>query len=110
MIGMFLCSPSKVTVRLLFWCQLPSGSPLLSPPLIQEAGNVPYVTEGGLGLYSRKPAEIASAVSELLGDPARLEAMGRKALEMGRSEATIDIARELVNTLLPQAATAGAAA
>ncbi|CAN0486225.1 unnamed protein product, partial [Hapterophycus canaliculatus] len=67
----------------------------------QEAGNVPYVTDNKFGLYRNKPKEIAHEVSDLLADKEKLEAMGRNARLMGRPHATLDIARSLVSTMLP---------
>ncbi|CAN0080950.1 unnamed protein product [Scytosiphon promiscuus] len=73
----------------------------------QEAGNVPYVTDNNFGLYRNKPQEIAHEVSDLLADKDKLEAMGRNARSMGRPHATLDIARSLVTTMLPDTSEVG---
>ena len=38
----------------------------------QEAGNVPFVTEGGFGDYSKDPDTIASTVASWMRDPAKV--------------------------------------
>ena len=38
----------------------------------QEAGNVPFVTEGGFGDYSKDPETIASTVSTWMRDPEKV--------------------------------------
>lgn len=74
------------------------GLPLVLSTFLpgQEEANVPYVVEGGFGLYSgQDPDRIADAVHELLGDPARLEKMSKRARELSLPGATISIAKEL---------------
>eukprot|EP00611_Tribonema_gayanum_P013622 TRINITY_DN2462_c0_g1_i3.p1 TRINITY_DN2462_c0_g1~~TRINITY_DN2462_c0_g1_i3.p1 ORF type:complete len:414 (-),score=53.96 TRINITY_DN2462_c0_g1_i3:562-1803(-) len=79
------------------------GVPLILSSFLpgQESGNVPFVTEGGFGTYEHRPRGIAHAVSALLLDPPRLQEMGRKARSAGRPRATLDIAADLVQTMLP---------
>ncbi|CAM9872454.1 unnamed protein product, partial [Sphacelaria rigidula] len=50
----------------------------------QEAGNVPYVTEGGFGAFSRNPAKIAETVSGWLKDDNLRAEMSRKAKAASR--------------------------
>ncbi|CAN0031005.1 unnamed protein product [Choristocarpus tenellus] len=50
----------------------------------QEAGNVPYVTEGGFGAFSRNPEIIADTVSRWLVDDSLREEMSAKAKEASR--------------------------
>ena len=67
----------------------------------QEAGNVPYVVEGGFGLYpGPKPRKIASTVSKLIVDDKRLATMSAKALAAARPEATQEIAKDIGNVVL----------
>lgn len=67
----------------------------------QEAGNVPYVVQGGFGLYpGPKPRKIASSVAKLIVDDKRLQSMGEKALATARPEATQEIARDIGNIVL----------
>lgn len=75
--------------------------------MLQEAGNVPYVTDNNFGLYRRKPKDIAHEVSNLLADREKLETMGKNARSMGRPHATLDIARSLVSNMLPGTAEKG---
>jgi 1,2-diacylglycerol 3-beta-galactosyltransferase len=51
----------------------------------QEAGNVPFVTEGGFGDYSPKPAVIAEKVSTWIHDAEKLEQMSEAARDSGTS-------------------------
>ncbi|CAM9871568.1 unnamed protein product, partial [Phaeothamnion confervicola] len=66
----------------------------------QEKGNVALVTEGGFGVYQKRPRRIAATVSEWLRDPARLAAMGGKARREGRPTATLDIAKDIADGVL----------
>jgi hypothetical protein len=69
----------------------------------QERGNVPFVQDGGFGVYERRPAGIGRAVSALLQETAILHDMGLRAKAAGRSQATLEIARDVVRSLLPLA-------
>lgn len=69
--------------------------------ILQEAGNVPYVTENKFGLYRQRPADIAHEVSDLLADREKLEEMGAHARALGRPRASLDIARSIVSNLMP---------
>lgn len=61
----------------------------------QEEGNVPFVTKGGFGAYSRRPKKIAKTVSKWLRDPQLLASMSSKSRTYGRPDATKLIAAEL---------------
>ena len=63
----------------------------------QEAGNVPFVENGGFGLYAPQPLAIANHVVELLSETGqkRLKEMRRKAISSSRPEATLKIARDI---------------
>lgn len=50
----------------------------------QQAGNVPYVTEGGFGSFSKDPRKIADTVSRWLRDDDLLAKMSNKAKEASR--------------------------
>jgi 1,2-diacylglycerol 3-beta-galactosyltransferase len=64
----------------------------------QEAGNVPYVVDGGFGVYTgMKPQKIADAVSHFFKDEALLQSMSRRALASAKPDATISIARDIAN-------------
>jgi 1,2-diacylglycerol 3-beta-galactosyltransferase len=74
------------------------GLPLVLSTFLpgQEEANVPYVVDGGFGLYSgQEPERIAEAVYELLADPVRLEKMSKRAKELSLPKATLSIAEEL---------------
>ncbi|CAM9927431.1 unnamed protein product [Ectocarpus fasciculatus] len=61
----------------------------------QEAGNVPFVTEGGFGSFSKDPAKIADTVSRWLRDDALLAEMSSKAREASRPQATYKICSDI---------------
>jgi len=61
----------------------------------QEAGNVPFVTDGGFGAYSPKPRAIASKVTSWLQDPGQLEEMSTRAREAASPAAALDIASDI---------------
>lgn len=61
----------------------------------QEAPNVPFVVEGGVGVYRRRPREIAAIVAGWFADPTKLECMSARALALGRANASRDIARSI---------------
>lgn len=53
----------------------------------QEAGNVAYVTDNGVGAFERKPDRIAATVEEWFGEKAaELEEMRARAKAMGRPQ------------------------
>lgn len=61
----------------------------------QEAPNVPYVVEGGVGVYRRRPREIADVVAGWFADPQTLELMSARARALGRANASRDIAQSI---------------
>jgi 1,2-diacylglycerol 3-beta-galactosyltransferase len=65
----------------------------------QEWGNVDIVVKGGFGDFSEKPEKIASTVSGWLQDEEKLREMKKKALAMGRPDATRRIAEDLLGLL-----------
>jgi len=59
----------------------------------QETPNVDYVTRHGVGLYAPRAGQLLRAVQGLLGgDPARLHEMSRRAGEITRPQAVMEIA------------------
>lgn len=71
----------------------------------QEAPNVRYVVEGGVGEFSRDPVRIAEIVDEWMADEDGLKRRAMRAREMGRPMATYQIVREIakLTTLEPAA-------
>jgi len=65
----------------------------------QEAGNVPFVTEGGFGDYSNKPKEIARKVTRWIEDPAVLDSMSKQAKACATPQATSEIALDLLSMI-----------
>lgn len=67
----------------------------------QEAGNVPYVTNGGFGVYTgNNPRKIANTVFDLFQDSRKLDTMSRKAREMAHPDATKLIAKDIGNMMI----------
>ena len=62
----------------------------------QEAGNVPFVVDGGFGEYSEEPEVIAQTVCTWLQQPSLLEQMKQRALEAAAPQATQQIAQDLL--------------
>lgn len=61
----------------------------------QEAPNVKYVTDAGVGAFSRDPETIADIVADWVADPDELAERSRRAKLLGRPNATYDIVREM---------------
>lgn len=61
----------------------------------QEAPNVSFVTQSGIGAFSRDPSAIADTVVRWLADPDALARRARRAKALGRPNATYDIVREI---------------
>ncbi|QDZ19116.1 diacylglycerol glucosyltransferase [Chloropicon primus] len=75
---------------------LACGLPIMLNNFIpcQEAGNIPWVIDNGVGDYSNEPDEVASTV--LAWFRGGLRKMRKKALGLGRPEATFQIVDDLV--------------
>ncbi len=81
---------------------LARGLPILLSSYIsgQEEGNVPYVLNNGVGLYSEDPQRIAEIVSDWLGSKHNeLEEMARRARALGRPQATYQIVTEIARVM-----------
>lgn len=64
--------------------------------LVQEAGNVPYVLENGIGKYSKSPKEIANIVAQWFGPKSNeLQIMSQNALKHARPDAVFKIVHDL---------------
>lgn len=61
----------------------------------QEAPNVQYVTQTGVGAFSRAPSAIADIVYDWVSHPAQLAHRAERAKALGRPNATYDIVREV---------------
>lgn len=62
----------------------------------QEAGNVPFVLENGIGKFSKSPKKIAKIVSEWFGSKAdELQRMSQNALKHARPDAVFKIVHDL---------------
>ena len=65
----------------------------------QEAGNVPFVVDGGFGEYSRSPKKLASTVAGWVRDDALRERMRESAQAAAHPDATQRIAEDLLSML-----------
>lgn len=78
------------------------GVPILLSGYIrgQETGNVPYVLKHGVGAYVEDPWQIAEVISGWFG-PHRdvLEALARRARELGHPDATYEIVAEIARLI-----------
>ncbi|KAI4316420.1 hypothetical protein L6164_024400 [Bauhinia variegata] len=62
----------------------------------QEAGNVPYVVENGIGKFSKSPKRIAKIVAEWFGPKAyELKAMSQNAVRLAKPDAVFKIVHDL---------------
>jgi 1,2-diacylglycerol 3-beta-galactosyltransferase len=69
--------------------------------VLQEAGNVPYVVDGGFGVYTgNRPNKIANTVYEFFRDEEKLERMSKIARSLSRPEATHLISKDIVDIVL----------
>ena len=78
------------------------GLPLVLSTFLpgQEAGNVPYVVDGGFGLYGNEDSAcIAECVQTLLNDERRLTQMSKIAKEKASPKATLAIAKDVATLL-----------
>ena len=64
----------------------------------QEEGNIPFVLDNKVGIYSEEPAIIANTVSEWFDSSDILKEMSHRAKALGRPEATFNIVRDLAGT------------
>jgi 1,2-diacylglycerol 3-beta-galactosyltransferase len=77
---------------------LACGLPLLLSGYIpgQEEGNVPYVVDHEVGLYSEDPLEIAALISRWFGpEREELAAMAQRARQLSQPDAAYQIVREI---------------
>ena len=71
----------------------------------QEAGNVPYVVDGGFGVYTgNRPQKIANTVYDFFNDDNKLKRMSKVARSLSRPEATNLISKDLVDIVLRKTA------
>jgi 1,2-diacylglycerol 3-beta-galactosyltransferase len=80
---------------------LACGLPIMLNNFIpcQEAGNIPWVIDNGVGDYSNEPEEVANTVLNWIRDKEGLRKMRRKALALGRPGATYEIVDDLVELI-----------
>jgi 1,2-diacylglycerol 3-beta-galactosyltransferase len=80
-----------------------NGLPMILSSFLpgQEAGNVPYVVDGGFGTYTgNKPKIIGDEVYKLFKNEQQLHEMSQKAKALARPDATVTIAKDIGIRLL----------
>jgi len=63
----------------------------------QEAGNVPYLTERGAGIWAPTPGDVVAGLRRWLEDPGAYSAAREAALNLGRPHAAREIAEVLLS-------------
>jgi 1,2-diacylglycerol 3-beta-galactosyltransferase len=63
----------------------------------QEEGNVTHVVENQAGLWASKPVDAAKAVDRLIQNPKEREAMAARSRQLGKPDATHQIARHVTS-------------
>lgn len=74
------------------------GLPLILNAFIpcQEEGNIPYVTDNGVGVFESNPSKAAAVVQQWLqGSGEQLAQLAQRAKALGRPDALLDIVRDL---------------
>ncbi len=66
----------------------------------QEGGNVPWVTDGGLGEYSPRPGVIGKTIADWLSNDEKLKSMSEASMKAAMPLATTLIAQEIGSMLL----------
>ena len=73
----------------------------------QEEGNIPYVTDNGVGKFETCPPKVAAIINEWLsGGGKSLKELATKAKSLGKPDALFDIVRDL-STLVKESAAVG---
>lgn len=71
----------------------------------QEEGNIPYVTENGVGVFETKPAKVAQIIQTWLsGGEKELKVLAAKAKALGKPDALFDIVKDLAGLVKEAAA------
>merc|ERR1712157_214008 len=80
---------------------LACGLPIILNNFIpcQEAGNIPWVIDNGVGDYSNEPEEVANTVLKWIRDKEGLRKMRKRAVALGRPGATYEIVDDLVELI-----------
>ena len=90
--------PGTITEALI--CGLPLVLNAYVP--CQEEGNIPYVTENGVGVFVSKPIEAAEVIKDwFAGGQKKLQSISVKAKALGTPHALFDIVRDLSTFLRP---------
>jgi processive 1,2-diacylglycerol beta-glucosyltransferase len=96
---LYLGKPGGLTTAEALCCGLPMA--ILGPIPGQEDRNSDHLLEDGVAIKCNEMTTIAYKLDRLLDDPARLEAMRRRARELGRPDAAGVIVRTLMGDDLP---------
>jgi processive 1,2-diacylglycerol beta-glucosyltransferase len=72
---------------------------IVNPIPGQEERNSDHLLENGAAIRSNNPATLGYKIEQLLGDPEKLKAMSRNALDFARPRAAFDIADRLTEII-----------
>jgi len=68
----------------------------------QEEGNIPYVTDNGVGVFETKPKKVATIIKEWLKDDGeRLKSLASKAKGLAKPDSLFQIVRDLSTMIHP---------
>lgn len=82
-----------------------SGLPIVLNAFVpcQEEGNIPYVTDNGVGVFESKPKKVAGVIKGwLAGGERQLKEMSARAKALGKPDALLDIVRDLETLIVPR--------
>ncbi len=99
MSDLFIGKPGGLTTSEALACGLPMV--IVSPIPGQEERNSDHLLEDGVALKCNEFTTIPYKIDSLLSDPARLEVMRRRAMALGRPQATHTVVRTLIEDQLP---------
>lgn len=99
MSDLFIGKPGGLTTSEALACGLPMA--VFSPIPGQEERNADHLLEEGAGIRCNELTTLPFKIDRLLDDPARLDAMRRAAMAMGRPDAARTIVQTLLDDRLP---------
>lgn len=72
----------------------------------QEEGNIPYVTDNGVGVFESNPKKVATVIDGWLSGGEKLKELSAHAKALGKPAALLDICRDLEGLIRSSANTA----
>lgn len=81
------------------------GLPLVLNAFVpcQEEGNIPYVTENGVGVFETRPQKVAATISKWLSnDRKELKELSKKSKALGKPHSLFQIVKDLKDMIKPR--------